>query len=507
MRIAALDLGSNSFHLLVADAHPDGTITPVVRDKEMLRLGETVARHGRIPPLELDRAVATVRRFRLLAESAGAQEIHACATSATRLAENGDELADRIEEEAGVHVRVISGLDEAELIFTAIKASVVLDPAPAIAIDIGGGSVEFMIGDATGLAWAGTTRLGVGVLTSTFVHSDPLEKQERRHLREHIRELLAPVATAVAEHRPRLAVGSSGTIEALARLVLAARPDPPPTSVNQLRITLDELLPIHQELLGSSAAERRKMPGMDPKRVELIVAGSMLLRTILDVIGLDELIVSEWALREGIVLDALARHEPDDWSDDPHAIRRSSVRSLARRCNVDDVHSTHIMRLADELFVQTQALHGLGEVDRELLGYASLLHQVGRHVSPEGHPRHAAYIIRHGGLRGFSPEEVQILAGIARWQRRGNPEPDDMVGPLEPDDFDRMRKLTALLRLADGLDRSRGRAVAHVDVSVGPDLVLVRLLTEGDVELDLWGARRKRALFEKLFDRVLELRT
>lgn len=508
MRIAALDLGSNSFHLLVADVHADGTIAPIVRDKEMLRLGEVVGRHGAIPSAEMDRAVATVRRFRLLAESAGAAEIHACATSATRLAANGDQLVDRIEAEAGVRVKVISGLDEAQLIFTAVRASVVLDPPPALAIDIGGGSVEFMIGDATGLLWSESLRIGVGLLASEFVHSDPLAKAERRHLHERIVSEIKPVVAACVRYQPGVAVGSSGTIEALARLALTTASEPIPTSVNQMRVDREALRTVHRTLLQSDADERRKLPGMDPKRIDLIVAGSVLLNTLMDSLQIDSIVISEWALREGIVLDAASRHDPEDWSDDPHAIRRSSVLSLARRCNVDERHSRHVMKLADELFDHTRELHDLTETDRELLGYGALLHQVGRHVSSDGHQKHAAYIIRHGSLRGFSPEDVRILAGIARWQRRGNPEPDDeLVGPLDRDGFNRMRQLVALLRIADGLDRGRRQEVMQLDVNVGPDLVLIGLRSDsGRTELDLWGGRRKRALFEKVFDRVVEFR-
>src|SRR5215207_5287504 len=148
MRIAALDLGSNSFHLLVADVHPDGTFEAVAREKEMLRLGDDVTRHGHISPAAADRAVAAVRRMKQLADALGATEILAKATSAMRSASNGSELVDRIEEETDVEVEVISGLEEARLIFAAVRSSVVIEPSPALGIDIGGGSVELMIGDS-----------------------------------------------------------------------------------------------------------------------------------------------------------------------------------------------------------------------------------------------------------------------------------------------------------------------------------------------------------------------
>jgi len=212
MRIAALDLGSNSFHLLVADVHPDGTFEAVTREKEMLRLGDEVAREGRISPPTADRAVASIRRLRQLAESVGAHEVIAKATSAIRTAANGSELVDRIEAETGVEVEVISGLEEARLIFAAVRASLVLEPAPALCIDIGGGSVEVMIGDAAGLRWATSLPLGVGRLTAELVQHDPPTKADRTALEERVRDVLAfatahqtEVGAYMADYRAELA--------------------------------------------------------------------------------------------------------------------------------------------------------------------------------------------------------------------------------------------------------------------------------------------------------------
>src|SRR3954454_18593809 len=197
MRIAALDLGSNSFHLLVADVHVDGTFTAVAREKEMLRLGDDVARHGRIPPATADRAVAAVRRLRQLADGLGAGEVIAQATSAIRTAANGSELVDRIEAETGVEVEVIYGNEEALLVFAAVRASVVLEPAPALCIDIGGGSVEIMIGDASGLRWATSVPLGVGRLTGECVEEDPPSKADRKRLQARVDAVLEPVIPEV----------------------------------------------------------------------------------------------------------------------------------------------------------------------------------------------------------------------------------------------------------------------------------------------------------------------
>jgi len=505
VRIAALDLGTNSFHLLVAEVQPDGGFTPLVREKEMLRLGDVVARKGRIPEGPADQAVATVRRFRLLADTAGADEVLACATSAIRLAANGDELVDRIEAETGVNVRVIDGLTEAQLIFGAVRASVLLDPAPALCFDLGGGSVEITVGDAAGLRWATSENLGVARLTAELVESDPLSKDDRRRLRDRLTEVLAPVAAEVAAFEPKMFVGSSGTLLDLAHMAAARRKEEVPVSLNQLTITRDEFLPLHKLIVSSKASERRRLEGLEPRRVDLIPAGSMFLDTAMELFGFDELTVSEWALREGIVLDAIGHHDPADWSDDPRAIRRASVVGLARRCDVAEGHSRQVARLAVALFDQKAELHGLGRADRELLEYAGLLHNIGQHVASEGHHKHAAYLIRHGQLRGFDPREISLLAALARWHRKGDPKAADEFAPIDPDDESRMRKLTALLRIADGLDRSHHDGVSGADVHVGPTLVLVRLDAGGDVELEQWAARRRRNLFEKVFDRELEV--
>ncbi len=505
MRIAALDLGSNSFHLLVADVHPDGTFEPVTREKEMLRLGDDVASHGRISPSLADRAIAAVRRLCQLAEALGAQEVIAKATSAIRTAANGSEIVDRIEAETGVEVEVISGLEEARLIFAAVRASLVLEPAPALCVDIGGGSVEFVIGDSAGLRWATSVPLGVGRLTAELVQSDPPSRGDRNALEARIRDELAPVIDEVRRRKPRMAVGTSGTINDLGRLAAVNDDGEIPAGANGLRIEADQLRALQRRIVRMSAAERRRLPGIEEKRADLIPAGVTLLATIFDVFEIETMVTSDWALREGIVLDAVSVHDPDDWSDDPRALRRAAVAGLARRCGSDIEHSKHVSRLALSLFDQTQALHSLTDSDREMLEYAALLHDIGQHVSRKGHHRHAAYLVDHAQLRGFAPDEIEFLAALVRHHRRGDIKTSEpRAGALDKPSRERLRKLAALLRVADGLDRGRRGVVESFDVAIGGDLVVLRLHARDDAELELWGARRRRDLFEKVFGRELE---
>ena len=282
-----------------------------------------------------------------------------------------------------------------------------------------------MIGDAAGLRWADSVPLGVGRLTAEFVHDDPPSKAERKRLEEHIREALEPLLPDIVSRSPGMCVGTSGTINDLARMAVAQTTGDVPAVANGLRVTREDLRALHERVMRTKVADRRRLPGLEEKRAELLPAGSMLLVTALDLFDVETLTVSDWALREGIVLDAVRTHDPDDWSDDPRALRRAAVANLARRCNSDERHTAHVTRLALRLFDETQSLHGLGADDREMLEFAAMLHDIGQHVSRKGHHRHAAYLVENAQLRGFEPSEIDFLATLVRHHRRGDPKPSE----------------------------------------------------------------------------------
>jgi exopolyphosphatase/guanosine-5'-triphosphate,3'-diphosphate pyrophosphatase len=506
VRIAALDLGSNSFHLLVADAHSDGTFEPLVRDKEMLRLGSVVAATGQIGEAAGAAAVDVVRRFRAQAESLEAEELVVCATAALREARDSALIVDRIETETGTKVRVISGREEARLIFGAVRASVVIDPGPALALDLGGGSLELMVGDASRLAWSTSLKLGVGRLTTDLVRGDPPNAGDRRRLVHAVSTAIGRVLPDIAKLEPRLAIGSSGTLETLVRLAAGRRGGPVPASVNQLMVTARELDVLTQDLLRMTSAERAALPGVDSRRADLLPAGALLAMTVLDLTGLVEFVGCEWALREGMVLDAIASHSRAEWSGEPRAMRRESVLGLCRRCGWNEAHATKVSRLAMELFDGTAKLHRLGTEDRELLELGALLHDIGEHVAMEGHERHTAYLIENGRLRGFRPDETGVLACLGRFHKRGSPKVSfPPYSHLSSANRDRVTALVALLQVADALDRSHGGPVRDIEVYTGPGLVEVVVHADDDIDLELWGLRRKRELFERVFGCRLEV--
>lgn len=506
VRIAAFDLGSNSFHLLVADAHPDGTFEPVVTDKEMLRLGSAVAATGEIGRVGSSAAVGVIRRFKAMAESQRADEIIACATAAFREADDSLAVVDRIESETGVKVRVISGREEAQLIFDAVRTSVVIDPGPALALDLGGGSLEIMIGDSRGLDWATSLKLGVARLTAEQVRSDPLSTGDCRRVATTVTKAIQRVLPEIERRHPTVAVGSSGTLEALIRLAATRRAGTSPASVNQLAVKARDVDALGTWLLGMTSAERAALPGVDARRADLLPTGALLLSVVLDMTGVDEIVGCEWALREGMVLDAIGHHSRAEWDPDPKAIRRESVLSLCRRYRWNEPHSMKVARLATELFDGTSVLHELTPTDRELLELGALLHDVGEHVSKESHERHTAYLIENGRLRGFSPEEVDVLSCLGRFHKRGTPKASfEAFARLKETRQKRVNQLVALLQVADGLDRSHGGPVRDVHVYASRDAVEVVVEADDDIDLELWGLRRKRDLFERVFDCRLEV--
>lgn len=505
MRIAALDLGSNSFHLLVTDAAADGTLTPVAREKVMLRLGDVVAREGRLPPDTLETTLQTLKRFAAIIAVSDVDETVVCATSAIRDAANRDEIIARAATEAGLDIRVIDGLEEAALIFEAVRASLVLDPPPALCLDLGGGSLELTVGDVAGARFSTSVPLGVARLTAQLVASDPPTKGELKRVRNRVYEVLDPLGDTIDELDPRMLVGTSGTLCDLAAMAFHRRTGALPTSLNQLTVGYDEIRALHRDLSRATAEERRSMPGLEPRRAEVMPAGSRLLLATMQLFDFESLTVGEWALREGMALDAVRRAGGGVEHLDPHAIREASVLDLARRCGWPEPHSRTVASLAESLFDQTRQLHRLDGEGRDLLRYGALLHDIGEHVSVENHAQHTAYLIEHGRLRGFDPGEVAMLACLGRYHRRGEPKSgSEAYARLRPQRRLLVDMLVPLLQVAHSLDHARTNAVSEISVTLDDETVRVAAVATTDADLELWAAERTRKRFERVFGRTLQ---
>jgi exopolyphosphatase/guanosine-5'-triphosphate,3'-diphosphate pyrophosphatase len=502
-RIAAIDVGSNSLHMVVAQADPDGSVTTLWRMKEMVGLGRISFPSRRLSADAMERALATLRRFGQAARARGCEKVLAVATSAVREAQNGGDFLRRARRELGMQVKVVSARDEARLIYLGVRHEVDLGNKPRFILDVGGGSVEFIVADGTKPLLLESRKLGAARMTAQFVSTDPISPAELKSLSAFYEKELTPVCESILALHPVAAIGTSGTLENLAAMCAALEKKDAAQAIE--REALSRLL---VRLIESRAKDRATMPGLDDQRKDQILAGALLVSELLRRLNLSEIRLCKSALREGILLDYLSRHLPDlsirREVPDP---RRRSVLDLARRCDWHQAHSEQTGRLCLELFDGTKSLHGLDDEARQLIEYGSLLHDIGWHIARERHHKHSMYLILNGNLRDFSREEVRIIANIARYHRKAFPRMShEAFAKLSPGGRKIVRLGAALLRIADALDRSHSGVVTGLSCRIMKKRVEVTLKARGDAELELWSARSKRALFTKVFKKSLRLK-
>lgn len=472
VRLAVLDLGSTTFQLLVADADEDGSLSPVIRDRVVLNLGMALGPEG-IPRELAARAAETVLRFRNVAERAGAERLVAVGTSALRDAPNRDELDRLLAPAAGVPIRFIDGREEARLMFAGIRASVALGPGATLFLDLGGGSLEIAVAEDV-LRWGESVPLGAGRLTAQLVEHDPPTRAERKAVRDAVTAAVAHLVERVREIGAVRCVASGGTAGALARVIAARRWATPPDSLNGFEVGVGEIRDLARELAVLPLQERLKVPGIDDRRANLLPVGGIVLSTAAASLGAATLVHSEWGLREGIVLDELGL--ADGPGPDPDALRRRSVERLVRIWAEDRTHVELIARVALGLFDDLGEIHGLGAREREWLEHAALMHDVGVRVSPDRNHKHGAYLVEHAGLRGFSPEEIALIASLVRFQKGRAPRPVyTPYAGLSEQLQERVHVLAGVLRVAHALGRGGEEDVLQVRVRVSGNQVRVRL--------------------------------
>jgi exopolyphosphatase / guanosine-5'-triphosphate,3'-diphosphate pyrophosphatase len=505
LRIAAIDVGSNSLHMVIAQADSDGSITTLWRMKEMVGLGRMSFPSRRLSREAIDRAVSALSRFVQSARARGCEKILAVATSAVREATNGGDFLLRCRREVQLPVRVISARDEAKFIYYGVRHAVDLGDQPRLIVDVGGGSVEFIVADATRPLMLESRKLGAARMTAKYVHSDPISSADLKSLSNIYDRELTPLCATILSYKPVSAIGTSGTLENLSAMCAAfAKPGHATDGVIE-RGPLSKLV---TRLIESRTKDRAALEGLDDQRKDQIVAGAVLVHELFRRLALETIKVCRSALREGILVEYLARHLPDIQIrrevPDP---RRRSVLDLARRCAWHQSHSEQVARLCLDLFDQLEPLHKLGPDDRELIEFGALLHDIGWHIDRRGHHKHAMYLIDNGGLKNFSREEIAIIANIARYHRKSAPNMShEPYAALSSRARQVVQVGAALLRIADGLDRSHGSVVSSVSTKTGKKRVDVSINARGDIELELWGARRKMSMFDKVFGRKLRFK-
>lgn len=511
MKLAAIDIGSNSVHLVIVNASPGQHLEIIDREKEMIRLGSGTLRFHRFSDETIDRAVEVLHRYKHLAEANGVEVIIATATAAVREALNADEFVERVRKEVGLTVEVLPGIEEARLIALAVSEVTEFNGRRALIIDIGGGSTEFIITSGLEPKLLLSLRLGAVRLTEKFITTDPISSSELDKLVSSIRADLTRVVWETTGIGFDFVIGTSGTALNLVKLINQAGSDATHGfSSFANSATLDQLKRINRKLAKMSLRERKNVPGLEKKRADIITAGGLLLETILGELGADSITTCDWSLREGVILNYLRNVGFPDRRDEaaPASVQRRSVLSLAKRYNYDAGHSHLVAHLAKQIFDGTRELHGFGSQERKLLEFAALLHDIGYHIAHNNHHRHALYLIKNSEMPGFAGNEIAVMANVARYHRGSLPEKTaDSRVRREHEDFralDRahrrvVMRLAAILRVADALDRRHNQVVRDVACKVEGEDVKFLVTPRGNCELELWSAQRKADWFRNIF--------
>jgi exopolyphosphatase/guanosine-5'-triphosphate,3'-diphosphate pyrophosphatase len=507
MKLAAIDIGSNSIHMVAVEAGARGSFRILDREKEMVRLGASTLADGRLSARAMKRGLETLARFKRLARSRGVEKIIAVATSALREAENGEAFVARAGRETGIWPRIISGEQEARLIHRAVVHSMHLGEAPFVAVDIGGGSVELTLGQGFEVGQAVSEKLGVLRMTERFLHGDPPAATDVRRLVAHVQSVLGPHVSEMRKRRFRRVVGTSGTILALGRLTRELIQPSAAESLHHWTIGVEPLRALRQRLLRMDVKARLKLRALDPGRADIVVAGAVVLTAVLDLLGAREITLCEWALREGVLLEYLQTHRGSvaraRACPDP---RRRSVLELAERCRHDRVHARHVADLALQIFDGLRPVHGLADAERELLEYAALLHDVGHHISYPAHHRHSYYLIKNGDLHGMTPLEQDVVACIARYHRQGRPRKSHReLAALDKTARQTVALLAGILRVADALDRTHRQSVRQVAAIVRGRTVVIRGESGRECDLETWGAARRADLLARALGRTVTI--
>jgi exopolyphosphatase/guanosine-5'-triphosphate,3'-diphosphate pyrophosphatase len=515
-RLAVIDLGSNSFRLVVFRAG-EGWWRRTDEIHEPVRIGEGMLASGRLGEGPIERALATLEVFDHFCRASGLGEgsVDAVATSAIRDAENAPEFLARAAERLGPPIRVLTREQEARYGYlAAVNSSTLHD---GCVLDLGGGSLQ-LVGVADRLEVnSASWRVGTVLMSERFLPPNgPAKRKQLEELRAHVSEELAGAdwlaglgagAGAAGGAGGRI-LGIGGTVRNLAAAAQRAA-GLPSNGVQGMVIDADVLDDLVERLAALPAAERASVPGIKPARADLILAGALVVQCVLRAGGFAGLETTEAGLREGVFFERQLSGESDDPERPPlfEDVRRASVLNMAAQYRVDMDHTQHVAMLALGMFDELAelGLHDGDERERELLWAACMLHDIGMSIDYDDHHKHSRYLILNGGLPGFTPVETAIIAQSARYHRKGMPAPGPMSGLFGEGDAARLDRCATLLRLAEDLERSRDQLVRRTSIALNDDAVELRLIADGEAAVPRWAAGREGELFARAFKRRLSV--
>lgn len=507
-KLAAIDVGTNSFHLVVVNLYDDGSFETIDQVKEVVRLGE--GNKGDIKNISKDaaeRAVNALKMMKGIAESHNA-EVRAVATSAMREALNKEEVKNKIYEETGVELEIISGHEEARIIYIGILQALSIFDKNSFSFDIGGGSTEFIAGNRTNILYSNSLKLGAVRLSQMFFQDGKITSEKIKECRNWVEGVIYPIFRDTENFKTDIYVGSSGTIMNCGQMIFVRREgvESPTRILNNFEFTAKELYEIEEVVLSRKTTnERKEIPGLETKRADIMPAGIIILTTIFRMLKIPKMTISGYALREGIVIDTYTKTVNPDLRAKVKNVRKESIIQLAASCNFDREHCRHVSILAQKLFDQLEPLHKLESEAKEYLEAASLLHDIGYHISHTRHHVHSNYIIRNSELLGFNESEIMVIANVARYHRKSHPKKSHPEYEMLSNDRKKMvRKLSAIMRIADALDRTHTAKIFELAVQFNEESVIIKIEYEDEFpEIEVWSVNRRKALFEDEFNKKL----
>lgn len=508
--LAAIDVGTNSIHMVVVRIQPQiPAFTVMAREKETVRLGERCPQTGNLTPEAMARALDALQRCLTLSRIHQAEVTIAVATSAVREAPNGAEFLQRVAAETGLVVDLISGVEEARCIYLGVLSGMELDRKNHIVIDIGGGSTELILGDGGEPQYLSSTKVGAVRLTQEMITTDPISNAEYEWLRAYLQGMLEWPTHDLRQRLHRQTVpmiGTSGTIEALFLLHAQMTGSPPPQPLQGQKLTRTQVQNLVQKLRYLNDQQRREQLHIPPKRSEIILAGAMILQETMNLLNCDQIIYCERALREGIIVNWMLNHGLiADHLRYQSSVRQRSVYKLADKYQVRLDHGKQVATLALEFFDQTQGIiHAGDSLERAYLWAAAILHNCGHFISHDAHHKHSYYLIRYGELLGYTENEIEMIANIARYHRKSPPKrKHEGYARLDKSSRGIVERLSAFLRIAVALDRRQIGAIEHLECRVEPPTLHLYLYPQepgDDCALELWNLSYKKSWFESLFN-------
>jgi len=498
---AAIDIGANSVRLKIARVGRR-RLDVVHEDRDITRLGASVFRNSQLSPEAMAHTVDVLQRFYKATQRFGTDAVRIVATSALRDARNAHAFTSWVRSATGWKVEIISGLEEGRLIHLGVVSNTRIAAARTLLVDLGGGSCELTLSSGKHIKQMYSLPLGAVRLTGDFLQHDPPKKKEMRRLHQFIAEELARIRNKLDPMRGRLMIATSGTAAALADAAKAKLGRGLVSQPVSRRVTAK----LARELAKLTRQQRAQMPGIGPRRSEIIVAGAAVFAMLLETAGLSGFRYSPLGLRDGLLAQMAADYDRrTPLRRQIEADRRDALLSMARHYDVDMDFAEHVRELSLQLFTGLKSLHGLGAEFSEWLSAAAMLHEVGAFINRSGRRRHTHYIVAHSDIFGYSVLQRQMIAAIARYVGKSRPSPDDAIlKRFTPVERNGIRRAVVLLRLARALNQGRRGAVRKVTVHArGGKVVLAATAKRGGAELEMWAIAKERGYFREVFGRDL----